>query len=524
MKKIYALITCAVFVSGMVFTSCESQLDQVNPNKSTEETFWKNEKDFELALTSCYTPLKNALGGGYYGTRGVMLRICRADEVEFRNDITEIFQSMNFTNTTSNSLTQGMFYQFYNALYRTNSIMQKLEEKKGEFSDDFVKKVKGECLFIRGFYLFQLGKEFKDAPLRLTASQDPATFPLKKSSQAEIWEQAKNDLKVAGELLPVKNDVIGKPTQGAAYATLGKILVYEEKFDDAIDVLLPLTKSPYTYDLVDNFSWNFDEAHEHNEESIFELLMEHVGGTDIWGNGELPNSTQTNTRPREYAAPEVSGWYEANPTAQMMDIFLKEKDKNGKVDIRALESVAWNYEGCMYYMRPFAEVFMDDKGNPTDNLNKYWIVKYQNSKTQTAESDPPMSSINERAIRYADVILLLAESYLRGSKYKNIDTAIDYLNKIRNRADLNDYAGARTEEAVFDDLEHQRAIEFFVEGERFYDLRRWGLLEKRMETCNPIRYKQLMTGKVDGTNRYYYYPIPAKEIETNPLCEPNIGW
>ena len=27
-----------------------------------------------------------------------------------------------------------------------------------------------------------------------------------------------------------------------------------------------------------------------------------------------------------------------------------------------------------------------------------------------------------------------------------------------------------------------------------------------------------MTGKVGDTNRYYYYPIPSKELETNPLC------
>lgn len=516
--KLNKLIFCTLLTTGLSLISCESQLDQINPNKATEDTFWKNEKDFELALTSCYTPLKNALGGGYYGTRGVMLRICRADEVEFRNDISEIFQAMNFTNTTTNSLTQGMFYQFYNALYRTNSIMQKLEEKKSEFSEDFINKVKGECLFIRGFYLFQLGKEFKDAPLRLTASQDPTTFPLEKSSQAQIWEQAKKDLKTASELLPLKNDIIGKPTKGAAFATWGKILVYEEKFDDAIDILEPLTKAPYSYKLVKDFSWNFDEAHENNEESIFELLMEKVGGTDIWGNGELANSTQTNTRPREYAAPEVSGWYEANPTQQMMDIFLKEKDKNNEVDIRARESVAWNYPGCMYYMKPFTEVFKEDK------LNTYWILKYQNSKTMEKEADPPMSSINERAIRYADVILLLAESYLKGSSKKDLQKAIGYINDIRRRANLKDYSGPSTEDAIFADLEHQRAIEFFVEGERFYDLRRWGLLEKRIETCNPVRYKQLMTGQVDGTNRYYYYPIPAKEIETNDLCKPNTGW
>lgn len=152
--------------------------------------------------------------------------------------------------------------------------MQKLEEKQGDFSDEFINKVKGECLFIRGFYLFQLGKEFKNAPLRLTASQSPSTFPLAKSSQAEIWAQAEQDLITAASLLPVTNEVIGKPTKGAAYAVLGKIYVYEENFDKAIEVLEPLTKSPYTYRLVEDFSWNFDDVHENNAESIFELLME----------------------------------------------------------------------------------------------------------------------------------------------------------------------------------------------------------------------------------------------------------
>ena len=149
MKKIYNILLLGSLLSvGSVFTSCDDQLEQINPNKATEGTFWQSEEDFEMALTSCYTPLKNALQGGYYGTRGVMMRIARADEVEFRNDISDVYQACFFTNTNGNSLSQGMFYQFYNALYRTNSIMQKLEEKKDILSTEFIDKVKGECLFI----------------------------------------------------------------------------------------------------------------------------------------------------------------------------------------------------------------------------------------------------------------------------------------------------------------------------------------------------------------------------------------
>ena len=199
-----------------------------------------------------------------------------------------------------------------------------------------------------------------------------------------------------------------------------------------------------------------------------------------------------------------------------LDLTIIPVDKDGNFDYRARSSVAWDYEGCMYYLKPFREKFAEDR------WNTYWILKYQNWNTAESEADPPMSCINERAIRYADVLLLLAESYLRGKQ--DLPMAIGYLNQIRERANLNPYSGAQTYEAVFNDLERQRAIEFFVEGERFYDLRRWGLLEKRMQTCNEVRYKQLMTGKVGDTNRYYYYPIPSKELETNPLCTPNEGW
>ena len=57
--KTYIKTTLTILISGMLFSSCEDQLNQANPNQATEDTFWKDETDFNLALTSCYTPLKN---------------------------------------------------------------------------------------------------------------------------------------------------------------------------------------------------------------------------------------------------------------------------------------------------------------------------------------------------------------------------------------------------------------------------------------------------------------------------------
>ena len=72
-----------------------------------------------------------------------------------------------------------------------------------------------------------------------------------------------------------------------------------------------------------------------------------------------------------------------------MDYFLEEKDKDGNFDYRARSSVAWDYEGCMYYLKPFREKFAEDR------WNTYWILKYQNWNTAESEADPPMSCINE---------------------------------------------------------------------------------------------------------------------------------
>ena len=110
--KTYIKTTLTILISGMLFSSCEDQLNQANPNQATEDTFWKDETDFNLALTSCYTPLKNALNGGYYGTRGVMLRIARADEVDFRNDISDVYTVNRFTNSNTNSLNKACSINF----------------------------------------------------------------------------------------------------------------------------------------------------------------------------------------------------------------------------------------------------------------------------------------------------------------------------------------------------------------------------------------------------------------------------
>lgn len=53
--KTYIKTTLTILISGMLFSSCEDQLNQANPNQATEDTFWKDETDFNLAYLLLYS-------------------------------------------------------------------------------------------------------------------------------------------------------------------------------------------------------------------------------------------------------------------------------------------------------------------------------------------------------------------------------------------------------------------------------------------------------------------------------------
>lgn len=508
MKKIISIILVAS--ASFLLAGCENELILDNPNKVTDVTFWKTTDDFKKAVNAGYVNQKFMMG--YGGYTGVLMRISRGDDVDMvaPND----GSIANFTNTYDSGTSQNYFSMFYKSIARANDVISRIKDK--DFPKEDKDIILGEAHFLRGFCYFNLARHFQNVPIRLIASQDPNDFPLATSEQAKVYEQAVSDFSAAAGYLPLQNPNRAKPSKGSAVAFLGKTYVYMENWKLAKETLESLTKSPYTYKLVD-FGWNTTAEHEYNEESIYEIPFSLGGGSDIWTWGEDPNASQSTAMACQFAHPGAGGWRQARVSKTMMATFLAEKDKDGNADIRARESVAWDYPGCMYYKQSFQSFF--DKNDPT--LKKeYWIIKYQNSKTQESEGDAK-SAVNERVMRYANVLLLLAECELN---QQNMDGAIGYLDQIRDRANLNKYevAHAKTQEAVKQDIINQRAIEFFRDGERFDDLRRWGLIKQALEAAKNNEYHtQRYT---NYTDKYQYFPIPAKEIQTNPLCEQNAPW
>jgi len=168
-----------------------------------------------------------------------------------------------------------------------------------------------------------------------------------------------------------------------------------------------------------------------------------------------------------------------------------------------------------------------------------------------------LNSVNMHIFRYADMLLLLAEAEVESGSLENARTIV---NLVRARAavtaqgpgtdratiavPINDpsitwatyrigqyttpwtsQADARTR------VRHERRVELAMEGQRFFDLRRWGIAEATLNTyLTAEKVRRLYLAAAEPfASRHRWYPIPAIQIELSKVngaetLKQNPGW
>ena len=108
-------------------------------------------------------------------------------------------------------------------------------------------------------------------------------------------------------------------------------------------------------------------------------------------------------------------------------------------------------------------------------------------------------STNWRLLRYAEVLLLAAEAYNKDGQDGNARTE---LNKVRNRAGLANVATTLSGNSLFEAIVNEKFLELSFEGQRFWDLVRWGKATAELSSKG-------------YTSKNNLFPIPIKEIDLN---------
>jgi len=509
MNKLYISIA----LGAALLAGCSKKtLELSNPNQITTETFWKTEADVQSAFAAAYALFRD-VDGGFWGVRGVELSNGRGDDFFIRNDVSYLYQLSTFTNVPDNSAATNVWNVCYKAIFRANQVLENIS-KVTTLSDNARKAYIAEAKFIRGLNFFTLAINFGDVPLRLATPKTTEDYFVAKSPEADVWAQVKKDFTEAAADLPLSYPAqwVGRATKGAAVAYLGKANLYTGSYADAVSALQPLTQAPYTYQLMTNFGDNFIAGQENNTESVFEIQLADVGGTNPWA-GENARQGLGATTGQEFAPAEVAGWFEVSPTDKLFNEFQKEKTTTSDFDPRMYATLAWNYPGSVFYQRPFSSFAL--VFGYQSMYKKYQNYTQTNELTGSSGAADYTSSNNERALRYSDVLLMLAEAF---TMQGNTASAYPYVDAIRHRAQLASLPAGYGKDQLMDEIRHQRMIEFAREGLRFYDLKRWGLLKTEITNSDKIGRQFYVAKKFD------LFPIPQAEIESNPAMKQNDNW
>ena len=194
-----------------------------------------------------------------------------------------------------------------------------------------------------------------------------------------------------------------------------------------------------------------------------------------------------------------------------------------------------SYNGCFYYPQSWSEKITgyDIYGNyvrEPDAQYKATGYAYQCNQSSeclafTTKYDDCENDALEYPdsywpfLRYADVLLIYAEAE---TELGNLSEAMKYLNIVRQRSNATLMTSASGQTALRSSILEERAKEFACEGDRRWDLIRWGIY---LQAMNAIGGRDEANINKARTERNLLYPIPTDEINVNDsITSNNPGW
>ncbi len=514
MKAINYILTVLIIV---FFAGCsEDWLELKNPNRPTIENFFKTEQDFVLATNAIYQSLY--YDGSYMRFAPLAIDL-KGDDVKGDSPWGTIHNTGRFALPTNDIMFEWPWVVFFGGVHRANHVITRIDNIEWE-DQTLHDQLLGQALFLRGLYYFHLVCFFNNIPLILEPYESTDAYYPSQVPPEDVWDQIIEDLQAAASLLPStwSGSDLGRATKGAAMGYLGKAYLFNQEWNLAATQFQNVMNLNI-YGLMDDYDHNFTREFENNKESIFEIQFDRtVGGTVLGWVDEPGNDwSKTSARAITYGA-ENFGFSDVEPTPWIFNEFQVEPDTAGNVDYRLECTIMYNYPGATLYGIPFKEAY------PTDTT-RIWPSKYEN------DDDPEYvsignefdwrSGINERLMRYSDILLMYAECQ---NELGDQATCAQYIQVVRDRVGLPDreaeFAGY-TQAQMREQIAHERALEFSFEGHRFDDIRRWGWLSDPVKLEELKAHDEEFNSYVTGRE---FFAIPQQEMDSNPNARQNQGY
>ncbi len=545
-----------VTLLGISLSSCDDYLNfPKEGNVSIEDSFIDATSAVQSA-TACYAPLtwEYQNNGGTFFNEWFIGDICSDDALKGSNTLSDmgtVFDMENFQTKSDNATLLWYYRCQYMGIFRCNLVHEIVPTMKPEL---FVKEKAGlknrvlaEASFLRAMYYLRLVRMFGGVPLVDYVIKAQSEWKQPRATESEVYEKIYSDLKFAIKYLPERSAYtageLGRATKGAARALLMKAYLNNHNYNDAkLQGDTIINSNQYT--LVSNYNNIFAVSGENNSESVFEIQYIAEGTSDGWNGMGFSRGTltPTMTRPRwglkDSLGRSQEGWGFNRPTQELYDEF---------------ESGDPRREAAIY-APTLDEVGASDDN--TNNINVYLGDRYTARKYIMMNPDTTAiilghstrGEINHKEIRYADVLLMYGEACLKQSS-PDVNRAKWALEEVRNRARITagrtdilpafpnysiplqgvGQSGTKQLQDNVDDLylaiQHERRVELAMEGQRWFDLKRWGLLGDVMNHYREITKPQISTYMSEFVKgKHELFPIPQQERDLNSPMPQNPGY
>ena len=565
MKRIIKYFALSCIAIGAV--SCNDVFDDlaVNPQQPSMDSYFTTPEAVNEAVMTCYGYVQTQRS---FGASASKTMIIRSDEASSNSDYGKPGMYGSSLNSSYYTIMQP-FGLLYSTASQATYVIENID--KVEFFDQEQKKAYlGEAYFWRAFANFYLLTNYRNVSLIEHAPAGMEDYVRPVTAPEVVWDAIASDLELAKKNLPNKGywkgENLGRVTAGAAAALRGKAYLFRSGieplygtdtrtfYSEAAAEFDQIIKGDFgSYSLVE-YGHNFDVAHENNNESVLELQFLGDVENASFNPGGATSGLAFDTR--GIMLPGTGVGYEGVVHDWLYNAFANSIDKDGYTDIRMFSTMFFNDLAPEIKLRPgqrltgpggfhFEDMYPNgdftSAGNTRTHVYKAAFLKGMDLSMPMRNNDPTSITgvgagvkeyiynqprahgVNWRYIRYADVLLMYAEAVVNGGQQGTMSAA-DAFNQVRGRANMATVGGV-----TLDMIKNERALEFALEGHRFYDLLRWGDLNNRfkeLERTDPNFKKLISATDYEGftPNKHEWLPIPIEEIESNPHAVQNPGY
>ena len=539
-KNIVKFLSFVFILCSLFMTSCRDYLTEIEPGKTLLEDFYTSTAAAVQNVTGCYVPLMWEYNHTYC-SEWFIGDVASDDALKgggSTTDMADAYDIENWRTTDQNTLLLDFYRAQFQGIGRCNLALEYIDKKQVGIDDEFTESMKnrllGELHYLRAYYYFRLVRVFAGVPLSLQVVRSSDDWGMPRASVDAVYSQIISDLEFANANLWKKSEYaetdLGRATKGAAQAMLLKTNLYMASPYWQTYGLSKSASACYAdakawgdsiitsdeYDLCPNYEDNFTVAGENGIESVFEIQYAEVAWGDYGEGFGFTAGSFTQILMRCRNSEIGGGWGFDHPTQNLYDEFESgDPRRDVAILIPGTDVVA-------SYQMQSDENYL---GNTMVN-NKYGMYRDPADvgggygKWSLHASRGPL---NNRQIRYADVLLMYAEACLGTG---DAATAKTYVNKVRTRAGLADIDAA-TDAA----LRHERRCELAMEGHRWFDLVRWEGVAGNGLKAHMDAYKAQESAEVQHhiqefvAGKHEIFPIPQEERQLNPTnMEQNPGY